>query len=253
MFAFYIWDFRKRKKYILLGCISLLLLVGLFFFLYSNSNLFFEEDKEVALTKGNVKNNKVALTFNVSWGDEKVNDILDILDKHKVKATFFLNGEWAERHPHIVQKIAEAEHDIGALGYRYETYIDMPLYEVKQEMSLALEVFKKLHIDTLPYFRAPNGHVNKDIFSIAEQLNVQMVHWSVQVDDWKNRDVKSMTQKLQKEVSEGDIVLLHASDAAIKTADVLDEIIPFLKKKKLTLTKISELIYEIDIEEKVVP
>lgn len=71
MFAFYIWDFRKRKKYIILGCISLLLLVGLFFFLYSNSNLFFEEDKEVALTKGNVKNNKVALTFNVSWGDEK--------------------------------------------------------------------------------------------------------------------------------------------------------------------------------------
>src|SRR5690625_1510637 len=253
MFAFYILDFRKRKKYIILGCISLLLLVGLFFFLYSNSNLFFEEDKEAALTKGNVKNNKVALTFNVSWGDEKVNDILDILDKHKVKATFFLNGEWAERHPHIVQKIAEAEHDIGALGYRYETYVDMPLYEVKQDMSLALEVFKKLHIDTLPYFRAPNGHVNKDIFSIAEQLNVQMVHWSVQVDDWKNRDVKSMTQKLQKEVSEGDIVLLHASDAAIKTANVLDEIIPFLKKKKLTLTKISELIYEIDIEEKVVP
>src|SRR5699024_4790016 len=139
-------------------------------------------------------------------------DILDVLQKHEIEATFFLNGEWAERHPHIVEKISEQSHEIGVLGYRYETYIDKPLYEVKKDMEQAKEVFNKLNIEPLTYFRAPNGHVNEDILAIAEQLQFEMIHWSIQVDDWKSKNVGKMVSTLKKETNKGDIILLHASD-----------------------------------------
>ncbi len=74
----------------------------------TRSNFCVSNDEQVALTKGNKNENNIALTFNISWGEEKVYDILNVLNEHKVRATFFVSGEWAERHPQIMEEISEA-------------------------------------------------------------------------------------------------------------------------------------------------
>ena len=56
---------------------------------------------------------QVAISFDAAWGNEETPLLLDILDKYKVKATFFLVGDWVEKFPGDVKAIAQKGHDIG--------------------------------------------------------------------------------------------------------------------------------------------
>src|SRR5690625_7338076 len=78
----------------------------------------------VVFTQGDERYEKVSLTFNISWGDEKVHDILSVLTEHDVTATFFLSGEWAEKHPDMVEKFAVNKHKIGIFGYGIKSNVN---------------------------------------------------------------------------------------------------------------------------------
>ena len=68
--------------------------------------------KELPIYSVNTEENKVALTLNAAWGADDIDLILETLDKHDVKLTFFLVGDWVERFPDAVKKIHEAGHEI---------------------------------------------------------------------------------------------------------------------------------------------
>ena len=55
---------------------------------------------------------KVALTINCAWEDSDIDNILGTLNKHKIKVTFFVVGDWAEKYPESLKKIKEAGMEI---------------------------------------------------------------------------------------------------------------------------------------------
>lgn len=247
---FYVWNFNKRRRLLTLlliaFCTALLLFVN-------PTNVFqvFSKTEDVAVTRGNKDGNKLALTFNISWGDEKVYDILKVLKKNKTRATFFVSGEWAERHPQIIEKITEDEHEIGMLGYRYKNYLEQDIDQVRKDMIYAKEVFQKLDLENITYIRPPSGHFNDEIIELAESLDLEVIHWSVNPNDWENPGSETIKAHL-KEAGSGDIILLHASDSAKQTAEVLKSMIPTFHEKKLSPVTISELINEVTIKERLV-
>src|SRR5699024_11475158 len=100
-------------------------------------HVFSSEESPRALMKGNEENSEVALTFNITWGDEVLEPILQQLENEDVTATFFLLGEWAEHHPHLVDLIDEKGHEIGMLGYRYKSYLKQDIEEVTKDLYKA--------------------------------------------------------------------------------------------------------------------
>lgn len=214
-----------------------------------SSSVIFPHAKETAFLKGNEQESNVALTFNISWGDEKVFDILHTLNEQQISATFFISGEWAEKHPHILEKIIEQKHEIGMLGYRYKSYLQMDIEQVRKDILYAKEVFAKLGFETIEYIRPPSGHFNKEIIQLIDQLGLTAVHWSMNPNDWENPGVDNIVNEL-KTISNGDIILLHASDSAKQTSDALTQVIPHLKKKQLHFVTISSLLHQIQIDEK---
>src|SRR5699024_5847734 len=182
----------------------------------------------------------------------KVYDILKTLKKHDIRASFFVSGEWAERHPHILEEMAEEKHDIGMLGYRYKSYVEQDIDEVKQDIQEAIQVFNKLDFDYINYIRNPSRHFNKDIIELSEHICLEPIHWSIHPNDSENPEVDTITKQLLDEVSNGDIVLLHASDASKQTAEALDIVIPKLHDKNLQLFTLTELIDEVEIDEQLI-
>src|SRR5690625_7256849 len=87
------------------------------------------------------------------WRDKKCHDKLYFLTEHYVTSTFFLSGEWAEKHPDIVEKIADNKHEIGMLGYRYKSYVEQEIEDVRQDLYLAQETFQKLNYDDITLLR----------------------------------------------------------------------------------------------------
>lgn len=248
---FYVFNFNKKKRFITILLLGFL--TALFIMLDPARLLYvFSKDQQTALTKGNVNENQVALTFNISWGEEKVFDILKVLKDHKIQATFFVSGEWAERHPQIIEKITEDQHELGMLGYRYESYLDQEIDQVRKDISYAKELFKKLGHDDIKYIRPPSGHFNKEIIKIAEEQGLEVIHWSVNPNDWENPGTEEITNYVLDQTKGGDIVLLHASDSAKQTAGALQSILPKIKDNNMTFVTLSALISEVETEEKLV-
>lgn len=244
---FYVIDFTRKRRFIFIGVISLL--VATIFFIQSNGNfLWLQDSDDVALTKGSVDESNIALTFNISWGEEKVHDILDRLKKEDVQATFFLSGEWAERHPTIVEKIAEDQHEIGMLGYRYKSYLEQDISQVQSDLILAKEVFGKIGFEDMKLLRTPSGQFNEEVLELAKSMGFDVVHWNINPNDWENPGTEKIVNTVMKETTNGDVVLLHASDSVKQTADALETILPGLKNKGFTFVPITELISQVDTE-----
>lgn len=248
MSYFSIGQFRKRQRKQLI--IRYTIILGLLSFLIIYNYALKNETQEVALVKGNKAEKKLAFTFNISWGEEKVYEILDVLEKEKIKATFFLSGEWAERHPQIVEKIAE-QHEIGMLGYRYKNYLEQEIEQVRKDMFYARDVFKKLGFEHIRYIRPPSGYFNKEIVDLANNMGLEVIHWSINPSDWESPGIDAIVTEVQA-AGNGDIVLFHASDAAKQTAAALQKIIPHFKKKNFTFISISEMKDRVEMKEELI-
>lgn len=248
---FYAWKFKSRYKFFSVLLLSFLCAWFIYIKPYPILSVF-NENVPTVITKGNQDINKISLTFNISWGDTKVHGILQTLKQHDVQATFFVSGEWAERHPHILEKIAEDKHEIGMLGYRYKSYVDQDIETVKQDIQEAIQVFNKLDFDYINYIRPPSGHFNKEIIEMIKQVGLEPIHWSVHPNDSENPGVKKIIKELTEDVAGGDIVLLHASDSAKQTSEALETVLPTLLDNDIQLVTISELIDEVEIEEQLI-
>src|SRR5690625_95656 len=247
---FYVFNFRKWR----LWSIVVVIICMLAFFLWLQRALifpFFYDDQPATVVKGG-QQPYIALTFNISWGDEKVLDILDRLKTHNIKATFFVSGEWAERHPHILEKIDEGGNEIGMLGYRYKSYLKQEIEEVRRDLFQAKQEITKLDYDEVKWLRPPSGHFNEEMKELAERLGMTLVHWTINPNDWENPGTETIVKDFMKDLSKGDIVLLHASDAAKQTAGALDEIIPLIKDKNLSFVTVSELLSQVETKSNIV-
>lgn len=239
--VFFVLKLKHWKKWAMVLALALFTAVFLWVETNSSFSVFSSKDDPKALLKSGKSEKQLALTFNISWGQEKVYDILDVLTKHDVQATFFVSGEWALRHPDILKEIKEGKHELGSLGYEYKSYLKQELSEVKKDLRRAKNAFNKLGYNT-QWLRPPSGHFNDEILKTAENMGYKVIYWSVSPNDWKNPGTKAIVNKVLKDTGGGDIILLHASDAVKQTDKALEEILPALKKKGFEFVTISELV-----------
>jgi peptidoglycan-N-acetylglucosamine deacetylase len=236
---FYILNGKTIKQIFVIG-------IAAFFtawFLYLGNvvqvPVFSTKDGPKAVYKGE---KDIALTFNIGWGDEKAEPILDVLKQQGVKSvTFFLSAAWAERHPDLVSRMVKEGYEIGMLGYDYKDYTELEGQKVSQDISKAQTAFKKLNINNIQLLRAPTGHFDQNTLKIAQRHGYTVVHWSIDSKDWTNPGVETIAENVAK-AEKGDIILLHASDSAKQTEKALPLLLQNIKEKNLKLVTVSEMI-----------
>lgn len=244
---FYVWHMKRIKQLIIIMIAAFA--TASFFYIQNLLPLpvFSTESGAKAVYRGDTDTNEVALTFNISWGDQKAMPILDTLKANGIKdATFFLSASWAERHPDVVERIRKDGHQIGSMGYAYKNYSQMKKSEIKKDLTKAQNSFQKLGLEDLTLLRPPTGQFNKDVLNVAKQYGYTVVHYSINSDDWTNPGVQKIVQNVNETVSAGDIVLFHASDSAKQTKEALPEIVHHLRSKGLKNVTVSDLIANTD-------
>ncbi|UOQ44567.1 polysaccharide deacetylase family protein [Halobacillus salinarum] len=240
--TFYSWKADKIKRYGLVVILALFCALLLWIGQWSQLPVFSNKGEPRALSQGSAETPYVALTFNISWGSEKVHEILKKLDAYNAHATFFVSGEWAERHPDILEDIHKGKHEIGMMGYKYESYLEQEPAEVDTDLREAKAVFEKLGYKDLKWIRPPHGHFDKAVLKQIDKKGLQTVQWSINPHDWENPGTNKIIDQIMEEGSKGDIILLHASDSVKQTSKALDVIIPGLKQKGLEFVSITELV-----------
>lgn len=183
-----------------------------------------------------------ALTFDISWGDKVAPPVLDILKKEEVKATFFLSGPWAEKHPELAKRIAADGHEVASHGWRHENYSTFSDEVIKEEIAKAHQALKEITGQTPNLIRTPNGDWDERVVKAISATGYRTIQWSVDSLDWKDIGPEASTTRVLERVAPGAIILMHASDSAEQTPVSLPNIVKGLKEQGYKLVTVTELL-----------
>lgn len=161
------------------------------------------------ISRGNTGQDLVALTFDDGPAQPTTRQIMDLLDKYSVKATFFVSGANALSSPEIIREIIDRGHTIGNHSFHHNPFVMLRSYHyLYQEIFRTQEVLRKMGIQTLA-FRPPVGIINPKLSPILDKLGMFCVTFSCRAFDAGNRRVKNIASNILKKVKADDIILLH--------------------------------------------
>jgi polysaccharide deacetylase family sporulation protein PdaB len=184
----------------------------------------------------------VALTFDISWGNQTPMPVIEILKEKKVKTTFFLSGPWVKQNPDVVNRIKQDGHEIGSHGYRHINLSNLSKTEIKEEVKKAHQSIKEVAAIDPNLIRTPNGDYSDQVIEAIHEINYEAIQWSVDSLDWMNPGVDTIVERVSKRVHPGAIILMHASDSCKQTTEALPQVIDNLKDQGYEIVTVSELL-----------
>ncbi len=231
--------FLKKRVIIRFAVIvAILSVLGINVYQTLSSNDFVET--AAPIYQGNTDEKAVALTFNVDWGENYIPDMLQILEKNNVKATFFITGRWAANNPELTKRIAEKGHELGNHGYSHASPNNLSRAGNRKEIEKTLQILKDITGMETNLFAPPYGEANKHVLLAAQDLNHRTILWSVDTIDWREDTTsEEIIQKIKTKAHNGAIILMHPTP---QTVSALPEIISFFKENNYKLGKVSEII-----------
>lgn len=170
----------------------------------------------------------IYLTFDAGYENGYTDQILDVLKKHGVSATFFLVKHYLDSEPDLVQRMANEGH---AVGNHTATHPDMSKLNSKEALERELKTVEDRYKeitgeDMLRLYRPPQGKFSRENLTYAKELGYTTVFWSLAYADWDNKNQpnpESAIQKLNSRIHNGAIVLLHSTSKT--NAEILDRLL----------------------------
>ena len=160
----------RWKRYGTLTLVLMIALMGSFKYLSGfqtvSSNV---NGRELPIYSVETDEKKAALTFDVAWGNEDTQKILDILKKYNVHAAFFMTGEWVEKYPDEVKAIYAAGHDLGNHSENHKNMSRLSDEEKTEEIMRAHQRVKELTGVEMNLFRPPYGDYNDEVIRNAQE------------------------------------------------------------------------------------
>jgi peptidoglycan/xylan/chitin deacetylase (PgdA/CDA1 family) len=148
----------------------------------------------------------VALTFDDGPHPEYTPRLLDVLERYGARATFFMVGAQAARHPEIVARAAAAGHTIGNHTWDHPAMTVISSAERREQLRRCREI---LGAYGSRLFRPPFGFQNRASRFDALRTGYDVVGWSFSAYDWLERDGPWMADFIGKRLAPGKIVILH--------------------------------------------
>jgi polysaccharide deacetylase family sporulation protein PdaB len=197
-----------------------------------------EEDMSAFSIEGIDPSEKVvALTFDDGPNPSTTEQILDALEQYDAVATFFVLGERAADYPEVVRKIYENGNEIGNHSYDHADFKQISTESLHSEIDRTNQAIYDA-VGAHPIIvRPPYGSIND---SIAEEIGRACILWTVDPEDWKNRDTEIDYNNVMNVVQDGDIVLMH--DIYQETADAAVQIIKDLKSQGYKFVTVSQMM-----------
>ncbi len=182
----------------------------------------------------------VSLTFDAAWGNEDTQQLIDILGKYGVRATFFVVGDWAEKYPESVKALHEAGHEVMNHSNHHDHFNSLSAEAITADVSAASDRIEAVTGVRPTLFRCPYGEYDDHVIAALERMGVTAVQWDVDSLDWKDYDAKTIYARVTGKVQPGSIVLFH--NAALHTPEALGDIVSWLLQEGYKIVPVSQLL-----------
>ena len=194
-------------------------------------------------TMGDTTEHMIALTFDDGPHPEKTPEILNVLDRHEVKGTFYVVGENAQSNPKLIEDILRSGHEIGNHTFHHKYLYGKDRACMELEIDLCDdELFYHSEYNAIT-FRPPGGLYDANLMKICAERGYSMILWSVDTRDWEGKSAFEIEREILSNVKDGSIILMHDFvSGESHTAEALESVIPKLKKLGYRFVTVSELI-----------
>lgn len=189
--------------------------------------------------QGNPAKRAVTFLINVAWGQEHLPRMLEVLERHKVRATFFLVGKWVERFPEEARTIAEAGHEIASHGYSSAEFAGLTAEQVAAEIDRAEAAILAATGRKPRWFSPHKGEISPQLLRVARAKGYETILWSVDTVDWKKPGVDWMVERVTGGAHNGALILMHPTE---QTAAALEPIILGLEKRGYRIVTLGTLL-----------
>jgi peptidoglycan/xylan/chitin deacetylase (PgdA/CDA1 family) len=158
---------------------------------------------------------EVALTYDDGPNDPYTRQLMDVLARHHVRATFFVIGRFVKERPHIVRALHHAGHLIGCHTMTHAKLMYMGSKHIRAEIADATALIEDTIGDRVRFFRPPFGARNPAVFHVAAELRLTPVLWNVTSRDWNAKSATEIQMRLQRGIAHnqrrqrGSNVLMH--------------------------------------------
>jgi peptidoglycan/xylan/chitin deacetylase (PgdA/CDA1 family) len=186
--------------------------------------------------------NTIYLTFDDGPTPEITERVLEILDKHHIKATFFCIGDNVRKHPEIVQKILSKQHSVGNHTYSHLKGWKTPTKTyISNSEACEIKLNSLFKIRNSKLFRPPFGKITPWQSFKLRKLGYKIIMWDVLSKDYDTSiSAEKCYENVIKNVSSGSIIVFHDSNKAkINILNSLEKTIETLKSKGFNFEKIA--------------
>lgn len=196
------------------------------------SNIFIEGQHQLSSS-----NKEIAVTFDDGPCPDHTPEVLKVLAKYQVKATFFCIGKAIEANPELFREIIRKGHSVGNHTYSHSNLF--PFFnqnKMEDELQTTNALIRHFTGEDNVLFRPPFGVTNPGIARAVKYMQLRLVGWSIRSFDTSNRKPQEVIATVKKQLKPGAIILFH--DNRPGTAQVLDEILHYTKEQAYTCVAI---------------
>lgn len=196
----------------------------------------------------------IYLTFDNGYEEGYTDDILDVLKKEKVPATFFVTGHYVETEPELVKRMVDEGHIVGNHSYHHPDFSVLTKEAMQKELEdLEHAVAEITDQKEIQYLRPPRGIFNEQTLQWANDLGYTHIFWSLAFKDWETNNQKGWRyayDQVLEQIHPGAIILLHT--VSEDNAEALEHLIKELRKQGYEFKSLDDLTMKEQINDKII-
>lgn len=229
----------------------IILAIIFFILLYAVVPYFLSRGIGLKVFKKGTDSSKIAFTFDDGPDPVYTPILLDLLKKNEVKATFFVVGSKAKKHPELIRRMHQEGHLIGIHNYVHQSNWFMSPWKVRKGLKDTAEIIENITGVRTVFYRPPWGMLN--LFDFIKRDPYKIILWSIMAEDWRTSGGSAKIKQRLSSIKGGDIILLHDCgdtpgaelDAPRNTINALKDVLRTVKTKGFTCVRVDELVEDL--------
>lgn len=188
----------------------------------------------------------VALTFDDGPDNEYTPQILNVLRREKVPATFFVTGVRAQENPLVLQRVLREGHALGNHGYLHARYAGLTPAQIRTDLQENLRLLKGHGANDNKLFRPPYSSLGVQGAEVVIAAGYRIILWTVDPQDWLSPTADEIFDNVMKNIRPGAIILFHAAGGPGQSLDgtvaALPRIIRALRDRNYTFATVPTML-----------
>lgn len=201
-----------------------------------------KENPGIVYINGYTSKRICALTFDDGPTGTVMSEILDVLKKNNIKASFFLIGNQVNEYKAVVKRAYDEGNLVLNHSFTHPDFFKLSADSIKKQILDTEDAIYNVTGKRPAILRPPYASLNNTIISTSKDLGYRIAIWSTDTMDWSQKSTENIIKNVVDNVRPGEIIIMHCNDDKEVTVEALPSVISELRAKGYSFVTLDEFL-----------